>query len=74
MRVPFFFPKSLWSATAIESIVEVVTPITTTKSNVLSVESNSNLLRKYTRDKYIANINPAHSNANALLTLALCQC
>ena len=44
MRVPSFLPKSLWSATAIESIVDVVTPITTTSSNRLSRRILSELL------------------------------
>ena len=38
MRVPSFLPKSLWGATAMESIVDVVTPITTKSSNRFNID------------------------------------
>ena len=75
MRVPIFRPKSLWSATAIESMVEVVTPITARSNKKFNILLNSYLLNKNTRVKYIANSTEAHSKAYPFsFTSALCQC
>lgn len=75
IRVPNFLPKFRWSATAMESIVEVVTPMTVNNKRVFNVESNLNLLKSSTQRRYKAKNIVAASNAwPSLLTSALCQC